>query len=151
MKRRDPSTEPCGISKRTFRQSLKLKPIFAFCFQLVKKAKMKFSAFIPNPNVFNLVINNSCEIQSKFFDRSVNTAANTSLLFCIFRTFSIISKRQCCVANPFLKPHWYLQSLFIKKLFIWLCIILSYFFEILDEVLTDLRLFFLERVCFLKN
>ena len=66
LKRREPSIEPCGTPKRIFRKSLKLEPMFVFCFRLVKYAKIKFSDFISNPYAFNLAISNSCEIQSVF-------------------------------------------------------------------------------------
>ena len=79
MKRRGPSIEPYATPKIIFRKPLKLEPIFVFCFQLVKQAKMKFSDFISNPHAFSLTISNSWEIQSKAFDRLVNTAAKTSL------------------------------------------------------------------------
>ena len=92
MKRRGPSIEPCGTPKKIFRSSLKL-------------------GFIPDPYAFNLAVS-SCEIQSKACHRSVNTVAKTPLLSRIFRSFSIITQRQSCVPNSFLKPHWYLESLF---------------------------------------
>ena len=101
MKRRGPRIEPCGTPKRIFRKSLKLEPIFVFCFRLVKYAKMKFSDFISDPYAFNLAISNSCEIQSKAFDRSVNTAAKTPLL-------SRISE----VSRPLLKDSAVSQTLF---------------------------------------
>ena len=75
MKRSGPTIELCGTPKRILRKSLKLEPIFVFCFRLVKQAKVKFSDFVSNSYVFNLAISKSCEIQSKAFDRSVNTAA----------------------------------------------------------------------------
>ena len=40
---------------------------------------MKFSYFISNPYVFNLAVSKSCQIESKAFDRSLNTAAKAPL------------------------------------------------------------------------
>ena len=77
MKRNVSSIEPCGTPKRMFKKPLKLKPIFVFCYRLVKQAKMKFIDFISDPYVFNLPISSSCEIQSKAFVGSLNTAAKS--------------------------------------------------------------------------
>ena len=79
MKRKVPSAEPCGTPKIILRKSLELKSMVAFCFHLVKQAKMKFSYFISNPYVFNLAVSKSCQIESKAFDRSLNTAAKAPL------------------------------------------------------------------------
>ena len=76
MKRKVPSTEPCGISKKIFRNSLKLTPIFVF-FPFVK---IKLSDLLSNPNAFNLAISNSCGIPSKAFHTYVNTTAKTKYL-----------------------------------------------------------------------
>ena len=77
---------------------------------------MKFGEFISNPHAFNLVISNSCEIQSKGFDRPVNTAAKTPLLSPIFLNFSIVIKRQCCVPNPFFKTQLIFREFIYKEI-----------------------------------
>ena len=88
-----------------------------FLFLISEKTKMKFSDFVSNPYALNLAISNSCEIQSKAFDRSLNTAAKTPILSQISSGFSIITKAVLC-PKSFSKTAHIFREFVYKEIFI---------------------------------
>ena len=69
------------------KHSLKVDPIFVFCFRFLRYAEIKAIDFTSKPSVISFAISNWGGIQSKAFDRSGRRAAKNSLFASNFSKF----------------------------------------------------------------